>query len=501
MTDHEPNQQVAQSSRAARRVGLNAAALLAGDVLNRGTTFAIYALVARYCGAHPFGQLSLGLILLYAFQVLASVGLPTLIFRDVSKLPKSDAKYLVNACAVAGVAFVICYSLLVLFALASGYAADTTQVILILGLSILPWSLSLITEAIIRAHERMHLTLWAAIPVSCAKLALAFYLLSQGFGVVTIAIVLFAAHTAMFVIQWGLMLGTLQSKLSGCDVRFCKEMLNSTRMFFGIDALVAIWASVNVVLLSWFSGEIAVGVFGAAVQLLVPPGIALQAVVTSLFPVMCRRADQERAGSRQLSLMMFEILTFIAVPGCVLLWFCAEPLIALIYHSDGFVESAMIVRVIVPSLVLSALTRLLGQVLMSHRREHVNLRIVAVDVVFNVVCGTVLIYAFGVMGAAVTLLLTHSIDCWLHYMMSRDLLADDMEAPASGKFVIFWHTLASTVAMAAVLGTLPDVHVIWSVVAGSLTFVMTFALLCCLSRGGVVAFHERFLTPLSETTP
>ena len=320
----DPKEQEHAGGAGARRVGINAASLLAGDVFNRGVTFVIYALVARYCGAHSFGQLSLGLMLLYAFQVLASVGLPTLIVRDVAKDLKSDAKYLVNACAIVCLAFAISYAFLGLFVLVSGYAAVTRQVVLVLGLSILPWSLSLIAESIFRADERMHLILVTAVPVHLAKLGLSYYLLRQGHGVVTLAVVLFAAHASILLVQWGMLCGTLQGRVSRVDWQFCRTMLHSSWKFFGIDALVAVWASVNVILLSWFSSEAAVGVFSAAAQLLIPPNIALQAVVNSLFPVMCRRADQGRARSRQLALMIFEVLTFVAVPGCVLLWFGAQ---------------------------------------------------------------------------------------------------------------------------------------------------------------------------------
>ncbi len=139
-----------RSGNAIRRIGINAASLLAGDVFNRGVTFAIYAIVARYCGAHAFGQLALGLILFHSFQVFASIGLPTLAFRDVSKHPQADGKYLVNTCAISCVTFLVVYALLGLFVLLSGYAPETTLIIMLFGLSILPRSLSLNTEAIFR---------------------------------------------------------------------------------------------------------------------------------------------------------------------------------------------------------------------------------------------------------------------------------------------------------------------------------------------------------------
>src|SRR5438552_18209923 len=74
----------------------NAASILASDVVNRGTSFVLYALVARHLGAFAFGQLSLALTLFYTFQVLAAAGLRTLVVREVAKDKRKTNSYLVN---------------------------------------------------------------------------------------------------------------------------------------------------------------------------------------------------------------------------------------------------------------------------------------------------------------------------------------------------------------------------------------------------------------------
>src|SRR5438552_17047754 len=74
----------------------NAASILASDVVNRGTSFVLYALVARYLGAFAFGQLSLALTLFYTFQVLAAAGLRTLVVREVARDKEKTNFYLIN---------------------------------------------------------------------------------------------------------------------------------------------------------------------------------------------------------------------------------------------------------------------------------------------------------------------------------------------------------------------------------------------------------------------
>src|ERR1700749_931231 len=89
------------------RVVVNTMSLLTTDVLNKAATFVVYALVGRYCGPRAFGQLSLGLTLLYTFHVLASAGRPPLITRDGAKLPRLAGSYCANAAVIVSGAFLI----------------------------------------------------------------------------------------------------------------------------------------------------------------------------------------------------------------------------------------------------------------------------------------------------------------------------------------------------------------------------------------------------------
>ncbi|MEW5961181.1 MAG: oligosaccharide flippase family protein, partial [Chloroflexota bacterium] len=67
-----------------RRIGGNVASLLSSNVVNKATTFALYAMVARYLSAFEFGQMSLALTYFFLFQVLAMAGLETHITRTVA---------------------------------------------------------------------------------------------------------------------------------------------------------------------------------------------------------------------------------------------------------------------------------------------------------------------------------------------------------------------------------------------------------------------------------
>ncbi|HEX3722416.1 MAG TPA: oligosaccharide flippase family protein, partial [Nitrolancea sp.] len=112
-----------------RRVAANAASLLASDMINRATTFALYALVARSLGAYQFGQLSLSLTLFYTFQILAVAGLKTLVTREVAKHRGRTDEMLVNGSVVVLATALASMAVLGIFVKVMGYDAGTASAV------------------------------------------------------------------------------------------------------------------------------------------------------------------------------------------------------------------------------------------------------------------------------------------------------------------------------------------------------------------------------------
>src|SRR5207247_10755537 len=90
-------------STSLRDIGANALSILTSDVMNRATSFVVYAMVARKLGAFEFRQMSLALSLFYIFQIFAVSGVKTLLIREVAKDRSQTRKYFVNGCMIVGI--------------------------------------------------------------------------------------------------------------------------------------------------------------------------------------------------------------------------------------------------------------------------------------------------------------------------------------------------------------------------------------------------------------
>ena len=486
------------SLAAVRRVIVNITSLLTSDIVSKAATFAVYALVARNCGPRSFGQLSLGLTLLYTFQVFAAAGLPTLITREIAKHRASSGRYFANASLIVVCSFVLSLIILALFVLASRYPRDTSEIIVLLGVGILPCSLTTINEAVLIAWEKMHCILLIYIPVNAFKVGAAYYLLSTGHGVRSVVLLTLGCFFATLLLEWPVVFHHLRWQHVAINTRFCRALLNRTWRFLGIDSLVSLWGSINTVLLSWICSEAAVGLFNAAWQLLVPARMMLQAIVSSLYPVMCRRAEESRERFRQLTVLLLEILAVIAVPSCILLYFGAAPIINTLYSNRDFAGSVVVLRIMQPVLILHAVAATFGLVLFSHRHERRTLRIVTLVVAFNLVSGTMLIYAYGVVGAAISHVLTCLLNGCLHYAAARDCLTDNSGGRLPWSDTLIGSVLAAGCIMAAALALTAQLNFIVATILTSFVYVVVLAGLVCAACRGSLGARERFLVPLGE---
>jgi O-antigen/teichoic acid export membrane protein len=392
----------------------NTLSLLASDVLNRGATFVLYVLVGRYLGPREFGQFALALTFFYVFQVVAGAGLKVYVTRQVAKDPAQAGAYLVSASAVAVAFSLLAFAATVLVVLALGYSASTARPILLLALGLLPFALAAVCEGVLQGREEMHYIVWANAPVNAAKVSVALVVLASGSGLYPVVAILVASYAAVAAIEWLLVLRRVVRRELRLRLGTVLATARGTSTFLGIDALVAVTASMNVILLSKLESERAVGLYGAAAQLLVPLMLVYQNTILGVFPLMARSVDATGERLRRIVEQVGELLLGVGLLVVVPLFFLAEPALRLLYGNE-FEPAGEALRVVVWSLLLSGLTTMFGQVLYARLQERTNLRLVVVDAAVGVVAGFVLIDRYGVVGAAVALLVVKLFDFGLHY--------------------------------------------------------------------------------------
>jgi O-antigen/teichoic acid export membrane protein len=477
-----------------RKAGGNALSILTSDVMNRATSFVMYALVARRLGAQEFGQLSLAFSLFYMFQVFAIAGLKVLVIRQVAKDRSQTKLYFISACMIVTVSSVASVVALFAFVRLMHYPPATTLVALLLSLGLLPTAISAICEGIFQAWERMHFIAWVNVPINVAKIVGTFLLLTRNKGLYAVILILLGSFFTIAAIETWIVLRRFPAQHAPIDFAFSLRTFRSAITFLGIDGTLAIEGSVNVLFLSKLATVSQVGFYSAATQVMVPLFLVYQSIAQSVFPLMCRSVEHGLQSLKRIAVQAVEMLLMLALPAIAGIFFLGDWILSVLYKNPAFSQAGPALRIVAWTLILQVFSNVLGQVLLATHREKVTLRIVLVDTLINLLVGWPLIKLFGLRGAALTLLANRLAGCIQHYIPVSRLLS----GIPLGKIV--WKPIVAAVCMAAYLAVSTNQTGMVRGVLATLIYGGALLVLTVGASGGPRRFKEKYLVLLSEKT-
>jgi len=478
-----------------RNIGGNALSILTSDVMNRASSFVLYAMVARHLGAFEFGQLSLAFSLFYVFQVSAVAGLKILIVRDVAKDQSRTRLYFKNGCAIVALSSFVSLLLLFLFVRLMHYSSATNSIVLLLSVGLFPYAIVAVCEGIFQAWERMRYIAYVNVPANVAKIGGAYLLLSRNHGLYTVILILLASFFTVAGIEICLILRRFPGQPASISIPFCLATVRSAITFLAIDKLVAVESSLNVILLSKLASETEVGLYSAAIQVLVPLALVYQSIAQSIFPVMCRKVEPGYQVLKLIAQQAAELLLVLALPVVTGIYFLGNWALLLLYKNPAFLEAVPALRVMAWILIFQVFTSVLGQVLLACHREKVTLRIVIVVLLVTLVVGWPLVSHFGLRGAAITLVLTRLIGSIMHYIPVASLFSGF----PLGK--IAWKPIIAAGCMAAYLAVATNLEAVLRGVSATLIYGAALFALAILASGGVRQFKARFSYSWYEPPP
>jgi O-antigen/teichoic acid export membrane protein len=400
-----------------QKIALNTIAISGGEVANKASTFLVYAAVSRAVGLESFGQLALGLTLLYTCHVLGVAGLPTTLTRLVAKRPVF-AKNLLRLGYLAGIfSSTSAAIIMVMAAQVLQYQPTTTHVINVLALAVPFYSLTMVTEAVIRGREKMHLIALGNLPGNLLLVLGSWFALWLGLGVVAVAWVVVLSRGITAATLHGLAVWSLRHEAAAgpCRISLAWRLLVRSRVFLWSDSVAAIGASFFAVILSKFTSETEVGMLNAAFQLMQPVQILYRSVGHSAFPPLVAAAKLHRKAVTDLVHAVLSLVIRLAYPATLVMFVMAADVLDLVYGARGFKDGAFVLQILAFGLLCDPLNPVLGHALWAVGADRVVFRIVIANVSLTVLLGLLLIGTSGLWGAAVCSLICCLVNTALHY--------------------------------------------------------------------------------------
>ncbi len=382
-----------------RKFFSNSFSMLVNRLVQAAGTFVLTAAIVRMLGAEALGQYLLAASYYLIFVNMASQGLRTLFTRELSRNLEETPVYLVSGTVLQLAFSTVAYLALVIVVWLLPYSPETSTLCYIFGLTIIPFSLSNITEAIFQAQERMHLIATSAVPVYILRLIFMIWLMQSNQGVQALAETMIVSETVILVIQWLLLLRTVKP-IWRVDTKFIGQIVTTIKTFFAIEATGIFAAKMDILILSLLGSELLIGVYSGMTQLTQPYVIIVNSLGLAAFPSMTKAVEKGREQQRRTTEDFIEFLLFMAIPIWIGIFFWGEDLLAFIYHDPNFNDVGLIFWISSFTILLLPFIRILGYVLIANGFERFNLFEVITTTVVGGLAGIVLITRYQLLGAA-----------------------------------------------------------------------------------------------------
>jgi O-antigen/teichoic acid export membrane protein len=391
----------------------NSFSVLVNRLAQSISTFILVIFIARILGPYSLGQYTLAFNYYFLFMSLSSQGFKTLFTRELSRDPEQTPIYLVSGSFLQLFISVISYAILSTLVLLLPYTAETSFYCCLLGLMIVPFSLSNITEAIFQAQEKMYFIAISTAPIYILRALIIVEAMTLNRGLLFVCLTMLFSEICILLIQWGLITKFVDPKWK-IDWEFMWQTLKSARTFLAIEGAAVFNSRMLVIILSIFSGEVVVGLYGSILQLMQPFEIVAHSLVVAVFPGMTKAVQFGKEKQRYFAELVIEVLLSVALPIIIGVSFIGGEILVLVYGNPEFAQAALAFNIVAFALFVASFTRPLGYLLVANGLEKINLLEVMSTSIIGGLVGLALIPNYQLMGAALTVILMQVITSMIY---------------------------------------------------------------------------------------
>lgn len=356
--------------------------------------------IASRLGQENYGVFVLAFSFVALFTPLCSLGLRAVAVRDMAE-DRENASEVVGRYFVLGLVLSACaYAVLVVVVNSMQYPPSTKFIIYLAGFNLIFKNAATNLFNAFQAFEKMkYIALGNFISGSLLTLfsVVVIYLGYRLVGITLVYVGGSAVLVAAAAVYYRIHFGRLRPRV---DVRFWLDAIRRGFPFFGGAMLWMLNLRISVVLLSKMADDAAVGVYGAAYNIVSRLYIFPDSIGTAIFPTIAFLYAQKNMDElSDLSEKFFRYVLLMGLPFCLGLALLSPRVIQLVYGAE-YQESAVVLSVLACGIPFLFLTGLFGFALGAVHLQNRVLGANAIATVINVAITTALIPRFRENGAA-----------------------------------------------------------------------------------------------------
>jgi O-antigen/teichoic acid export membrane protein len=205
--------------------------------------------------------------------------------------------------------------------------------------------------------------------------------------------------------------------------RVFKRFAARCRVFFAENWMATIYTSMDVIVLSAFVGETAVGLYSAAWRYVRLGAVVAKSFTTAVFPLLTRAHLESPEKFRQITQHAVRVMAMISIPIIVGVTVLPERVVQLIYKPE-FAEAAPILQILIWVLLLEFVNPFLSHSLFSQGKQRLSMFVASVGLLTNVILMLTLVPVYGSVGAALACVGSGAMAtiCYLYFTREQGML-------------------------------------------------------------------------------
>lgn len=407
---------VPRPSPAASRLARHFLTLSSGEGLAKAAAFLAFAYLARTLGPTHFGYAEFAISIVTVLALVVDCGLGTYSAREAAKHPASAARLGVHIILIHLVLAGACVAVLLGFVAVIDKPGPVKALTLLYGLSLFAWSA--LVPGVFQGCGRMQ-------PVALASAArwLVFaagvFLLVHGPGaVLTLPLVEVGAVSAAGAVYAIAGARTFGVRLPRISPAFALALV---RQAWPIGASELVWAAkmyAATITLGLLAAAADVGLFGAALRLVLSAHTFVWLYFCSLLPALARRSQQGPADTASLLRGSLRLTAWLSGLICLAATVAAQPVVTLVYGAP-FAEASPVFAALVWLLWLALVSGHYRYTLIAAGRQRLELLTALCGAGSCIALNAALVPLWGLFGAVVALLASETLIWGMAYGFVR----------------------------------------------------------------------------------
>lgn len=397
-TDPTNEGELSKSRSTAFRTSKNTVMLFAGAMTRMVASFAFVIYCADQLGVEGFGKYSIAIHYFELLLSLTATAAGILLTRELAKWPNHTAQLTTSAIVLVLLLWVGSPFMLWGIGLMFGYSPDTRLAIVFASVALVPAAICSVLEAVFVAKERAEFVTAGTAIESLARIVLSFTALFLGYGLLTLVGLLCVVRTLMLVAYLVGMhrMDALRWKFS---VKQTWRFFKRWRVFAAENWMATVYTNLDVIVLSWISGEVAAGLYSAAWKIVRLGSVFAKSYTTAVFPLMSRMFKRSQAALAQLNCETIRYMCVLAFPVIALVSVIPDRIIGLLFSSE-FDAAAPVLRVLIWVLAIEFLNPFLSHLLFAKGQQRNSMHVATISLLVNGVVTYMLVRNYGAIGAA-----------------------------------------------------------------------------------------------------